>query len=397
MDSQNKFDQEENTSPCLAEIEAVAEPQLTDGQEAKKRLPLFAKIIYAVAAFSAVLYLLFIVSPGFADFFNRYIASIWRALAAKLTGWIPFSLAEFFIILSPLIIFLLVRYGLKTAANSWRDVMIYCATMCCIAAIAFSTFTFTLAAAYRGSTLAEKLELEGGGATAEELEEATGFYASMVAEASRDIVYDADGFSVMPYDYREMNRRLIEAYDKACDKYEFIQRLDSNIKPVMLSGLMSYTHITGVYTFFTGEANINVAFPDYTIPFTAAHELAHQRGIAREDEANFVAFLVCVESEDPYIRYSGIMNLYEYMGNALYRTDSEAYIRNLKKLPIPVLGEMAAYSEFFEKYSDSAAADVSDVINNTFLTIQGTEGIKSYGMVVDLAVSYYSEELKQLK
>ncbi|MBO5845558.1 MAG: DUF3810 family protein [Clostridia bacterium] len=142
---------------------------------------------------------------------------------------------------------------------------------------------------------------------------------------------------------------------------------------------------------FTGEANINVNFPDYTIPYTAAHELAHQRGIAREDEANFVAFLVCIESEDRYIRYSAYLNLYEYVANALYSADPDLYFQVRAKLSNDVKGEMRAYSEFYDKYRESVASDVSEAVNNTFLVIQGTEGTKSYGMVVDLAVAYYKQ------
>ena len=88
---------------------------------------------------------------------------------------------------------------------------------------------------------------------------------------------------------------------------------------------MTYTHISGVYTFFTGEANINVNFPDYTTPFTSAHELSHQRGIGPEDEANFMAFLVCIESDDTYIKYSGYMEVFEYVISALYKTDKDKY------------------------------------------------------------------------
>ena len=152
---------------------------------------------------------------------------------------------------------------------------------------------------------------------------------------------------------------------------------------------MSYTHITGVYTFFTGEANINVNFPDNTLPYTAAHELAHQRGIAREDEANFLAFLVCAESFDPYIRYSGYLNLYEYVASALSSADRQLYLKVSSTLPDLVLGEQYAYSEFFDKYRDSTVSEISETVNNTFLVMHGTEGVKSYGMVVDLAVAYY--------
>ena len=157
----------------------------------------------------------------------------------------------------------------------------------------------------------------------------------------------------------------------------------------MLSELMNYTHITGVYSYFTGEANIDIAFPDYTIPFTAAHELAHQRGIAREDEANFIAFLVCTESDDPYIRYSGYLYVYNYVASALYKTDYELYKSAYFSLPEDIRLEKIAYSKFFDKYRDSVASNVSETVNNTFLTIQGTAGTISYDMVTDLAVRYY--------
>ena len=148
------------------------------------------------------------------------------------------------------------------------------------------------------------------------------------------------------------------------------------------------SHISGVYTYFTGEANINVNFPDYTLPFTAAHEMAHQRGIAREDEANFVAFLVCAASDDEYIRYSGYLNLYEYVSSALYSADKDAYAEVRAKLAPEARREMAAYSAFFDKYRENVAANVTETVNNTYLTMQGTPGTKSYGMVVDLAVAY---------
>ena len=360
-----------------------------DNVQTKKKLPLAAKIFYAAGIVSAVLYGFFMLFPAFSDFFNRYISSVFRAILAHLTGWIPFSLAEFIIILSPLFIFLFVKYGLDRYSDSWRDVGIYCLTVLSIVALMLSLFTVAFAPGYRGTRLADKLDLEEVEIDKTSLFETADFLASSAAKEVNNIKYNEEGFSVMPYDYNEMGDLLIEAYDKACEKYSFIQKLDSNLKPVMLSELMSYTHITGVYTFFTGEANINIAFPDYTVPFTAAHELAHQRGIAREDEANFVAFLVCMESDDPYIRYSGYLNTYEYVANVLYRADTELYYDVYYELPFNIAREMSAYSHFFEKYSQSVAAEVSGAVNNTFLTIQGTEGTISYNLVVDLAVRYY--------
>ena len=156
----------------------------------------------------------------------------------------------------------------------------------------------------------------------------------------------------------------------------------------MMSEAMSYSHITGVYTFFTGEANINVKFPDYTIPYTAAHELAHQRGFAKEDEANMIAFLVCLESDDIYIQYSAYLNMFEYVGAALYKADKKMYSEIRDMLDKTILNEMRAYNVFFDKYSESVASQVSGTVNDVYLKTQGTEGQISYGMVVDLTVAY---------
>lgn len=359
-------------------------------KENVRRLPLVAKIFFIMGGLSLILYGVFMLSPAFSDFFNRYIGSVLRAILAYATSWIPFSLGEFFIILSPVLLISLVVVGSIKYSETWRDVFVFCGTMLSVVALIFSIFTVGFAPAYRGTGLDKKLEIERQEVSAEELYFTAIILSERINEEYKNIAYDMNtDFSVMPYGFKDMNDLLIDAYSKACDKYSFVQRLDSNIKPVMLSELMSYTHITGVYSFFTGEANINVAFPDYTIPYTAAHELSHQRGIAREDEANFMAFLVCVESEDAYIRYSGYLNLFEYVTNALYGANKELYHKARGTLPPQVRMEQQAYSKFFDKYRKSTASKVSGVVNDTSLKLQGTEGTKSYGMVVDLAVAYY--------
>ena len=365
----------------------LTETEVTDTP--KRRLPLFSKIAFICAGASVLLFFGFILSERFADFFNRYVSSVFRALLANITDILPFSLAEWILIMLPVALVFVLMYAFRYFSDSWHDTLIFCAAILSVFALLFSCFTLTFAAAYRGSRLDKKLGIERRDVSAEELYECALILAERVNEQSALVAFEYGGFSLMPYGYGEMNDELIEAYGKAADKYDFLQRLDSDLKPVMLSELMSYTHITGVYSFFTGEANINVAFPDYTIPYTAAHELAHQRGIAREDEANFMAFLVCLESDDPYIRYSAYLNLYEYVANALYSASPTLWSEVHSTLTASVKYEMRAYSEFYDKYRDSVAGDVSEVVNNTFLTIQGTEGTRSYGMVVDLAVAYY--------
>ena len=362
----------------------------TTNPSKKTRLPRFGWVSLGILIPSLLLYPAFLLNPRFSDFFNRHISSVFRAVLAYLTGWIPFSFAEYLLLSIPLILFVLLRIGFKKYSATWRDVLIFCATILLTASLILSGFILCFAPGYRGTTLEDKLSLPRRPVSAEELYETALCLSEAVNKEVEALRYSSQtGFSVMPYGLSEMNDKLMDAYKSAAEQYSFIGHFRSRVKPVMLSRAMSYTHITGVYTFFTGEANLNVYFPDYTLPFTAAHELSHQRGIAREDEANFMAFLVCMKSEDAYVRYSGALNLYEYVASALYSASPELYFKANATLSPSVRGEMSAYSAFFDQFRDSVAGEVSEAVNNATLVLHGTEGVKSYGMVVELAVAYY--------
>jgi len=356
---------------------------------APKKLPKFSFVFFGFALISLIVYIITLCSSSFADWFCRYPAGLFRGAMAYLTSWIPFSLGEALVVMLPVILVFAIIFIIKKYSSSWHDVGVFGLTMLSILSMFFSLFVFTLGTGYKGSTLDEKLELDRKKILPAELKETALILAAKLNEIEDDISYMADDFSLMPYDYNEMNDLLIDAYDKLCDKYDFIQRLDSRVKPVMHSEPWTYTHITGVYSYFTGESNININMPAYTIPFTAAHELAHQRGIAREDEANFVAYLACIESDDPYIRYSGYLNMYEYVASALYSANADSYWIVNAKLDGLIKNEMKAYSKFFDKYRENVAATVSSAVNDTYLKVQGTVGERSYGLVVDLCVAYY--------
>lgn len=374
-----------------AEEAAVLTPEEEAERRRREKLPLWCKILYLLAALAAVVYIAALCSPRFADFYNVHIGSLLRAALSWLTVLLPLSGAEIMIFLLLPVLVIVVIYSNRHYTDSWRQVGCFVLIIFSVLSLFFSLFALGFGAGYQGSPLDEKLVLDRCDVSPEELRSTAEILAAEVNRNVSGNEYAENGQSEMPYNYTELSRRLMAAYDTVCEDYDFIQHLHSRVKPVMLSKPWTYTHITGVYTYFTGEANININMPDYTIPFTAAHELAHQRGIAREDEANFVAFLVCAASEDEYIRYSGYLSMFEYVGNALYRADRDAYYEVLSTLEPCAVGEMRAYNEFFKKYQHSVAAKVTEAVNDAYLQSQGTPGTQSYGMVVDLAVAYYKD------
>lgn len=354
----------------------------------KTYVPTPALVLICLLPVTAAVHVIGLLSPAFADFFNVKISSVFRAALAYATGWLPFSFAETLLLSIPILATAMIIWVVRTVSEDEVKVWRATAALASVIAYIYVSFVFTFALGYRGASLEDKLEIDRRKLSAEELYETAVILTGTVNSLAEHVTFAPDGHSVMPYSYGELNRKLNDAYVSLAEKYDFVPRLRSNVKEVALSEPWTYTHISGVYTFFTGEANININFPDYTIPYTMAHEMSHQRGIAPEDEANFMAYLVCMESTDVYIRYSGAQNLLEYVSSSLYRADKELYSEWVVTLDKNVRAEMTAYNEFFDKYEDNVVADVSSSVNNAYLQSQGTEGTKSYGLVTDLAVAY---------
>ncbi len=343
---------------------------------------------------TAILYAFAVAFPRFADVFQVSVAAFLRFVMAKLTMLLPFSLAEYLLLSVPILLVIVVVIIIRKAKrNSQLAIQFSISMLSGIVAFACA-FVWMFGIGAHTTPLDQKIGLERKPVSVEELTKTAEILVTEINALTDSVTYNEDGSSSMPYSFSEMNRLLNEAYQPIAEKYPFIQSMKTNLKPVTFSHQMSYTHLTGIYTFYTGEANLNMQFPDFSLTYTAAHELAHQRGISREDEANFVAFLVCMESSDLYLRYCAYLNLYQYVANQLYSADPEAYFEIATTLSPKARGELLAYARFFETYEDSKVAEVTDQLNDAYLKGYGQEqGIRSYGLVVDLAVAYYRDQM----
>ncbi len=374
------------------EQEETKKPFLTRVKESEIWTKGF-KILFFVFLASALLYVISRFIPALSEFWTQYPAQAIRFVLAKLTGWIPFSLAEFLIVSLPVIaIAYIVASSVSTKRdNSNKNYYRWLRPLVSVVLVIITLFFVGFGPAYSRNKLAENLGLVQAPVSSEDLYLTGKIIAREASELVDEVDFDISGASVMPYDYDTLVEKMNNAFEKYAAEADYISHFDSNPKAIALSKPMTYTHISGVYTFMTGESNINTNYPDFLMPFTMAHEMAHQRGIAREDEANFVAFLVCTNSDDAYIRYSGYANMANYLASALASADKDKYVELMvHSYPLELKKEFVAYSLFFDEYRDSTASNVTDAVNNVFLQSQGqSAGTKSYGLVVDLAVAYY--------
>lgn len=183
--------------------------------------------------------------------------------------------------------------------------------------------------------------------------------------------------------------RSVDEMKVLAEQYVTLERpVYSQPKPVTLfSQLMSYGDITGMYFAFTVESNINTLPPFYTIPATMGHELAHQCGYMREDEANFIAYLACKQSGDALIRYSGYSLAYSYAISALARTDEAAARQVAAGLSDVVRADRTENAEFWAQY-EGAFRTFAQQANDAYLKANNqADGTQSYGRMVDLLLA----------
>lgn len=192
-------------------------------------------------------------------------------------------------------------------------------------------------------------------------------------------------------DYYKMTKRAEKSFDNISEQYEVLKGDYLAPKAVFFSKAMSHFQITGMFFPFTFEANVNVDIPAYQLPSTMLHELTHLRGFMREEEANFVSYIACINSGFDDFAYSGTMLALSYSMNDLYEEDPEAYERLCSFYSDDVKNDLMQSANYWRQF-DTIAVKISDRVNDIYLKSNNQKnGVKSYGSMVDLLLAYYAD------
>ena len=249
------------------------------------------------------------------------------------------------------------------------------------------------------SPLAEDLRLNVTEYTLAELEDATIYFRDKANELADAMARDEAGALI--YDtFEELSDKAGNGYRNLTYSGEAAVFAGSMapVKKLAWSDMYSSMGITGMTMPVTGEAAVNPQIPVVSIPFTMCHEMAHRMAIAPERDANLAAFLGCVFHDDPQFVYSGYFMAYRYCINAMNRAGSAeasaAAARIATGVNAKLKSDMVAYNIFFaERYNKTASA-VADAANDAYIKVSGDDaGIRSYGEVCDLLVSWHIQEI----
>lgn len=335
-------------------------------------------------------------NAAFAEWISNGIGYYIRMILARISSYVPFSIGEILIVISPILLITVIVKAFKRGSLS--AMLRYLACTLAVVTVFYTGYVYTLGIGYHRLSLSDRIGIENVDVDRDNLYSVAKLLSNECEALLPYVHFSDSGSSESDADFDTLSGEALKGYEKLDKDYPSLNIgvFYSRAKPVIFSEGMTKLDLLGVYTYFTGEANVNVHYPDYTTPFTIAHEMAHQRGIARENEANFVAFLVCIRSENAYVRYSGYMNMLEYVASALYKCDKELYRELVSSYDERIKGEMLAYREFYEANKSEFFGNLSELVNDNYLKSQGTEGVVSYSLVVKLCVGYY-EGLKSEK
>jgi hypothetical protein len=361
------------------------------------------KRIYLLGLIPISLLLTFLAknSSYFAEqIYAKHIYKWISQIISSITGLLPFSLAELMIVALPVAVLVIaVRFIIRfiMEKDKRRELLAKgFINILCTGSVVIFLFTTLAGLNYHRYSFGKYSDLEIRDSSVEELYALT---ESLTLEANelreQTTKTDDHGVFQLSMSYTQLAKIADKAYELLAEEYPIVGGYYGAPKPILLSEAMSQTEITGVFVPFTMEANVNVDVPDYTIPATMLHELAHLRGFMREDEANFLSYLAGMKSNNAEVRYSSTMLALIISGNALYSQNPDLYFHIRDMYSEGVLKDIRANSEYWEQYEDTVISTVSNKINDTYLKVNAqTDGVKSYGRMLDLLLAKYREERK---
>ena len=308
-------------------------------------------------------------------FFARGLSRAYVFAAGHVTDLFRYSVFGVFVILSACILiagFVRVIYLLRKKRRT--DALSLAETITLAVLLVAFVYVATAGGCYNRKEMPLP-KYQGEQLSAEKTAEIVYAYFDDFSAIADSLEY-ADGKSVCPYSFDELADVLIDEYRRIDDDY--FSSYTPKIKKAITSKLMSYTGTTGITFQPLGEAVINYETPSCYLVVTAAHELAHAKGVMRERDANLLAYYLLVTSEKPYLRYCGYMYSLRYLTATLYVLDNNLYESAMTAYPQKAAYDRALENAFWQEKEGWLNA-VSDFFNDVYLKLSGVkDGTANY-------------------
>ena len=310
-----------------------------------------------------------------AEWWTKNVAALYATVTSRLTGWIPFSLTEVtFISLAILIIILTIQIIKKLIKKEFTNAILRGFIIINSIIGLIFTYTFTCELAYNRKPV--DLPYYETKVEKEEYKDIYNYFVDDLNYCIDNLLFTDDGDVSTSSSVKEISSLVEDSYKVITSDY--YNKSDAHAKPMISSLIYRELQITGVTFAPLTEANIDTLATKIELPYVIAHELAHTKGVMREDDANQVAFYVCLNSDNEYLRFSAYA-LYFYqirvMGTSTYMEEADR--NELHQIDSRYVKAVRYASDYWKEHD--LLGKIGDYINNAYITSSGVkEGTGSY-------------------
>ena len=326
-----------------------------------------------------------------------YIGKVFNNLSKIfriVTGWFPFSLG--LIIFYSLVIFLVYSLvkNIITIINGQQKFKSFLVNTIATLSILYGIYMITWGLAYYRKPVSIITQVDAENIGFDEIKKLVEILIIKTNQSRKMVgTQQARANNIKKYFAMAPN-----GYVQIANTHPELKYIHPSIKIGYSKAILSYLNTAGVYTFPTGEANLNANLTAFEAPFTICHEMAHQLGFASEEEANYISFLACMHNSEPIFKYSAYVGTMNYALNNLYSQDSTMYFKLKEKIDTVVLNDLSFARAKWKPYQVQWVNKLSSSIYDLFLRSNNQEaGIKSYGLVVELLVGEMRKNKKYLQ
>ena len=264
----------------------------------KKRLTSYWLTIIIMASLGVFLNLLACIR-AFCDFYADNIYGFICDFLGKIMDVFPFAVGEILMYLFSLALFMSIVFSslfifLRKKTIYKKFYVCYMKSILMILLSVFLLYTLNWIIPFRSSILSDKnlgRNAYTRAYTVDEIETLRNYMVEKVNEASKQVERDEDGHII----YTDM-------------------------KTALCSTALEWMGIAGYNYPYTMEATYNKYITKLGYPAIYAHEISHHHGYYQEDEANFLSYLGCINSDNKYIQYSGYIDAFYYLDEAYFDT-----------------------------------------------------------------------------
>ena len=315
-------------------------------------------------------------NPDICEAMTRGFARGYGYVMSKLTGWIPFSLTELsFVTLGAGIIALMVFAIIGLKQKKFLSSINRFAEIAGIILISLNVYALSCEFAYSRKEM--PLPYYEGSIERTEHIPIYNYYVDDVNLCISELEFQETGEVKTNMSLEDITNEVKKAY-AIIDGNDYFASHFGGVKPMVSSFIYREFQITGVTYSPLAEANINTLNTQTAIPMTVAHELAHTKGVMREDDANKLAFYICINSEHPYLRYSAYTGYF----SQLYAMVTDYYLKEEEMSKLHAVNSTFTKTRRYEYdywQEHDLLGDIGEFINDLYIKSNGVEeGTASY-------------------